>query len=405
MKNLILRPERPSQYREMEEIIRDSFWDKYCPGCAEHLVVHRMRTSAEVVPELCLAAEYDGDLIGGIWYAQAVIRNAKTDYPVLTMGPVCVKPERQSRGVGAALIRKTLSLAAGKYAAVILYGDPAYYRRFGFRAASDFGITDGAGDFCPAMLIYPMADAIPNGAFDEGPVYHVTPEEVRVFDKRFPRRRRHYNSGQLFFALPTPPPDDPLLRSSWELRRQAAKVLRDSDVLRSWERIGGKVRGVGSFCSGLMMKNRDIDLHVYTDILDVAQTLEALKPVIASGRTTGLSYINRADTEEQCLEWHLMLKDGDGKDWKIDMIQILAGTKYDGVVEDLTEAVMDAMTPAMRKQILTLKNACPDDEKIGGIEFYKAVIADHVTSWRQFMDWRKHNSPDALMNWKPEERR
>ena len=386
----------------MEEIIRDAFWDKFCPGCSEHLVVHRMRTSAEVVPELCLAAEYDGELVGGIWYAGATI-HGKTDYPVLTMGPVCVKPEKQSRGIGAALIRKTLSLAEGKHAAIIIYGNPAYYGRFGFRPASDFGITDADGNFCPAMLVFPMADDIPSGAFDEGAVYHAAPEEVRAFDRMFSPRQKHYNSGQLFFVPPTPPPNDPLLRISWALRRQAETVLRDSDVLRAWESIGGKVRGVGSFRSDLMMKNRDIDLHIYTETLDVAQALEALAPVIATERTTGLTYINRADTEEHCLEWHLTRNDEAGRAWKIDMIQILAGTTYDGVIENVTEAVMDAVTPETRRQILSLKNACPDELKICGIEFYKAVIADHVTSWRRFMDWRKHNPPETLMGWNPAE--
>ena len=401
MGNLILRPERLSEYREMEEIVRDAFWDKYCPGCSEHLVVHNMRTSDAFVPELCLAAEEDGKLAGGIWYARASVLSGENEYPVLTMGPVCVKPELQSHGIGAALIRKTLSLAEGKWPAVIIYGNPAYYSRFGFRPASDCKITDADGNACPAILICPLADGIPGGRFDEGAVYHVTPDEVRAFDGTFPHRQKHYNSGQLFFAPPSPPPDDPLLYASWELRRQAAKVLRESKVLEAWKSIGGKVRGVGSFRSGLMMKHPDIDLHIYTESLDVERTLKALAPVIASGRTAGLTYINGAGTDEHCLEWHLQLKDEAGKAWKIDMIQILAGSRYDGVMEDIAEAVMEAATPEMRKRILALKNECPDDLQICGIEFYKAVIADGVTTWREFMEWRAKNPLRSLMNWKP----
>ena len=402
MENLILRPERPSEYREMEELIRDSFWDKYCPGCSEHLVVHKMRSSGVIVPELCLAAEENGELAGGIWYAKAAIRNGETEYEVLTMGPVCVRSDRQSRGIGAALIRKTLSLAAGRYPAVIIYGNPAYYGRFGFRPASDFGITDADGNLCPAILIAPMTDEIPGGAFDEGTVYHVTPDEVRRFDKTFPPRRKHYHSGQLFFAPPTPPPEEPLLYASWDLHRRAAKVLRDSRVLEAWESIGGKVCGVGSFRSNLMMKHRDIDLHIYTKNLDVPRTLEALSPVIASAKTIGLCYINGAGTDEHCLEWHLRMLDEDENEWTLDMIQILAGSRYDGMMEDVAEAVMDAAGPETRKRILALKNECPDDLKICGIEFCKAVIADGVTSWRQFLTWREENPPETPMNWKPD---
>lgn len=129
--------------------------------------------------------------------------------------------------------------------------------------------------------------------------------------------------------------------------------------------------------------------------------LKALAPVIASERTAGLNYINGAGTEEHCLEWHLRRKDDAGQEWKVDMIQIPAGTKYDGFFEETAEAVADAATPEIRRRILALKNACPDDLKICGIEFCKAVIDDHVTSWPQFLAWRRHNPPGSLMNWKP----
>lgn len=401
MKDLILRPERPEQYREMEEIVRDAFWDKFCPGCSEHLVVRNLRQSPAIVPELCLAAEIGGRLAGGIWYAQGAIRSGRTHHPVLTMGPVCVSPEYQCRGVGSTLIEKTLSLAAGKSCAVIIYGDIGYYARFGFRPASDHGITDAEGSFCPAILIYPLAEEIPSGAFDEGSVYHVTPEAVRAFDKTFAPRRKHCHSQQLFFFPPEPPPEDPLLRASWDLRQQAAGVLRDSGVLEAWESLGAKVRSVGSFRNGLMMKHRDIDLHVYTPVLDVSSVLKALTPVIASPRTVSLDFVNGAETDECCLEWHLKLRDDSGELWKIDMIQILAGSKYDGVMEDVAEAVIDAATPEMRKTILALKNACPDDRPVCGVEFYKAVISDGVTTWREFLERRKKDPPGALMHWKP----
>ena len=401
MGKLILRQERRTEYRTMEEIIRDSFWDKYCPGCSEHLVVHNLRSSEAIVPELCLAAEENGRLAGGIWYAKASIRSGEKEYPVLTLGPVCVRPDRQACGIGSALIRETLSLAAGKYTAVILYGNPAYYGRFGFRPASDFGITDAEGNPCPAILIYPMADDIPCGAFDEGAVYHVLPEEVRKFDRTFPPRQKHCNSKQLFFVPPAPPPEDPLLYASWDLRRRGAKVLRESKVLEAWESIGGKVRIVGSFRTDLMMKHRDIDLHIYTESLDVSRALEALRPVIASGKTAGLHYVNGAESNEHCLEWHLRLLDELGEEWKIDMIQIQAGTRYDGVMEDVAEGVMDAATPEVRKRILSLKKECPDDLQICGIAFCKAVIADGVTNWKQFSEWLRNNPPERLMHWRP----
>ena len=392
MSDPLLRPERPEQFFKMEEIVRDAFWDRFSPGCAEHLVVHRLRTSREVVPELCLAAELDGELAGGIWYAKAVIRSGEKEHRVLTMGPVCVKPVFQSRKIGAALIRKTLVDAAKYASAVVIYGNIAYYGRFGFRPAEDFGITDASGEFCPALLVCPLADDVPAGAFDEGEVYHVTPDEVRAFDRTFPRRRAHLCSSQLFFFPPSPPPDDPLLRASWELRMKAGEVLRKSGVLEAWESIGGSICSVGSFRSDLMAKHRDIDLHIYTDTLDVPQVLKALTPVLGSPQTRGLDYRNGADTDEACLEWHLLLEDDSGKEWKIDMIQILAGSRYDGVIEAETEEVIDALTPELRKRIIALKNGCPPDLDICGIEYCRAVIGGRVSSWPQFLEWRKRNA-------------
>ena len=114
-----------------------------------------------------------------------------------------------------------------------------------------------------------------------------------------------------------------------------------------------------------------------------------------------MTYVNGAETSEHCLEWHLHLSDEDGEAWKIDMIQILAGSRYDGAMEEVADAVADAATPEEKKRILALKNECPDDLNICGIEFYKAVIADGVTSWRQFLKWRRDNPPEALMDWRP----
>ncbi len=395
------RPERAGQFREMEALVRDAFWDKFSPGCSEHLVVHRMRTSASAISELCLAAEVDGELVGGIWYARAVIRQSDgTEAQVYTMGPVAVRPDLQGKGTGSALIQHTLKLASEQCLAVVIYGDAAYYRRFGFRAASDFGITDAMGEECPAILVCPFGE-VPSGAFDEGEVYHVSEEEVRAFDRGFPHRQRHLRSSQLFFVPPAPPPTDPVLKASWEMRNRASALLRASGVLEAWEAIGAKIRCVGSFRSDLMMKDRDIDLHVYTDTLDVPMALKAMAPILASPRTCGLTYVNGADTDEHCLEWHLRMKDDAGDVWTVDIIQILAGSELDGFFEDTTEAIVDALTPESRRQILRLKASAPEGAKICGIEFYKAVLEDHVASWEEFLRWRQDNPLECLLKWRP----
>lgn len=401
MGKLILRPEEPGQYRRMEEIVRDAFWDKFTPGCGEHLVVHNMRSSAAAVPELSLAAELDGELAGGIWYARAAIRRPDgSETAVLTMGPVAVRPDLRGQGIGSALIRRTLEMAAGRSGGVVIYGDPGYYRRFGFRPASEFGITDASGGECPALLACPLGE-LPAGAFDEGSVYHVAPEEIRAFDRNFPHRQKHLNSRQLFFTPPSPPPEDPLDRRAWEMRASAERFLRASGLLEAWESIGAGIRCVGSFRTGLMMRDRDIDLHVYTETLDAAAALKALQPILTSPATMKFTYVNGADSGEHCLEWHLETAADDGEIWTVDIIQILAGSTFDGFFEDTAEAIIDAMTPESRRRILELKAAEPAGSEICGIEFCKAVLTDHVTTWDEFIRRRESGPSADLLSWRP----
>lgn len=195
---IIIRHEKTEQYHEMESLVRDAFWDKYTPGCREHLLVHRLRKSSVLHPELCFAAEYGGELAGGIWYADASLKTQNGIVTVLTMGPVAVAPRFQKHGIGSVLIRSTLELAEKSAApAVLIYGDPGYYSRFGFEPAEKYGITDAEGGYCPALLIRAFS-VVPAGAFSEGEIYCVSAEEADLFDRNFPSRQKHVLPTQLF---------------------------------------------------------------------------------------------------------------------------------------------------------------------------------------------------------------
>lgn len=406
MSHLTLRPERPEQHTDIEALVRDAFWDRYAPGCSEPLVVHRLRHHPDACPPLCLAAERDGQLVGGIWYAKASIRTREgTTTPLLTFGPVAVRPDLQRQGIGSALIRRTLEHArqTTHFPAVVIYGNPDFYTRFGFRPAADFGITDAEGNDYPALLVLPLnADALPAGAFLEGDAYHVSDADARAFDRQFPHRQRHLRSSQLCLTPFEPPSDDPLVAESQTLRHEAEALLRASGVLEAWETLGARIRLVGSMRTGLMMGHRDIDLHLYTDTLDPRQTLDALAPLIAKPSTVKLTYRNLADTDEHCLEWHLLLNDDHARTWQLDMIQILAGTRFDGLFEDTADAVLDALTPETRHAILALKRDARDPQsRDPGIVYCMAVLAAGVRTPQQFRDWRPTVSPDDLLAWRP----
>jgi len=153
--NITIRKEVPGELDALENITRDAFWDKYCPGCSEHLLLNRMHSHPSYRPELSFVADYCGELAGGIWYAEArLLTKDNIKIPVLTFGPVAVRPDLQGKGIGSALIRHSMKLAEHSgFAAILIFGNPAYYNRFGFHAAEECGITMEDDCFCDALMI------------------------------------------------------------------------------------------------------------------------------------------------------------------------------------------------------------------------------------------------------------
>ena len=181
---------------------------------------------------------------------------------------------------------------------------------------------------------------------------------------------------------------------------RAGEVVQTSGVREAWERIGAKVHPVGSMATGLMMKHRDIDFHIYMDTLDAMDSFRAISRICASPAVSHLEYRNLAATEEACLEWHI-LYDLDGEPWQIDMIQIRKGSRFDGFFEHVAERIKSVLTPETRAAILKLKYLTPDDEHIPGISYYRAVIADGVRTYREFSAWRQAHPADGIDLWCP----
>ena len=182
--------------------------------------------------------------------------------------------------------------------------------------------------------------------------------------------------------------------------QKAMLIIEKSGVRQTWEAIGATVNQVGSMAMGLLMKHRDIDFHIYTDKLDIAESFEVMKKICVNPAVTRMEYRNLADTEEACLEFHVwfMLDD---EEWQIDMIQILKGSPFDGYFEHVAQRIKAVLTPETRRTILELKYQTPDNEHIMGIEYYQAVIADGVRSYPEFMEWRKSHPANSIITWCP----
>lgn len=199
---ITIRRENESDYREVENLTREAFWDVYKPGCDEHLIVHKLRKVAAFIPELDFLAVQNNQIVGSVVYSKCKVvdRDAK-EHEVISLGPISVLPSFQKQGIGSALIEHTRKLAREMgYKAIILFGNPAYYHRFGFQNAESFGITTAGGaNFDAFMALELNHDSLQGvtGKFHDDPVFRVDKEELEVFDKEFPHKEKHVTDTQL----------------------------------------------------------------------------------------------------------------------------------------------------------------------------------------------------------------
>lgn len=204
--NIIIRLEKKEEYRQVENLVRESFWNVYRPGCLEHYVLHTLRDDPAFVPELDFVMEQDGKLIGQNVFVRAVIKSDDgTDIPIMAMGPICITPELQKKGYGKQLLdyslEKAKELGCG---AVCFEGNINFYGKSGFTYASTFGIRyhglpegEDASFFLCKELIPGYLNGV-TGAYTPPRGYFVEEAEAEAFDQEFPYREKLKLPGQLF---------------------------------------------------------------------------------------------------------------------------------------------------------------------------------------------------------------
>lgn len=197
---MMIRPEREEDYFEVENMVRDSFWNIYRPGAFEHFIVHRLRhdesfISAYVIEDNC-------GIIGYISYSKGTIRFEDKSSDAVVLGPVAVKEECQNQGIGTKLIKYTLDLAK-KYPYIFVIGDENYYSRFGFKSASQYSIYLDGTDFSLENTFFMIKvndeSKITNelGVFSNPDAFDVDEDEVDEFDGQFEYREKLILEGQL----------------------------------------------------------------------------------------------------------------------------------------------------------------------------------------------------------------
>ena len=204
--NYNIRLEEKKDYRAVENLIRESFWNVYRPGCSEHYVIHILRDDPAFIPELDFVMEQDGRIIGQNMFMKTIIEaDGGRTIPVLTMGPICVTNDLKRQGYGKALLDYSLEKAAALgFGAVLFEGNIDFYGKSGFDYASKFDIRyhdlpEGADAsfFLCKELKEGYLDGI-SGVYQTPQGYYVDDADVEEFDKQFPYKEKLKLPGQIF---------------------------------------------------------------------------------------------------------------------------------------------------------------------------------------------------------------
>ena len=172
-----IRLEKKEEYREVENLVRESFWNVYRPGCLEHYVLNQLRENPDFVPELDFVMELDGEIIGQNMFMKAKIdADDGRQVPIMAMGPICIKQELKRKGYG----------------------------KSGFREAGSYGIRyhglpegEDASFFLCKELIPGYLDGV-TGEYETPAGYFVDEDKAEEFDRQFPPKEKKKLPGQLF---------------------------------------------------------------------------------------------------------------------------------------------------------------------------------------------------------------
>ena len=204
--DITIRLEKREEYREVENLVREAFWNVYRPGCSEHYVLHVLRDDPAFIKELDFVMEQNGRLIGQNMFMKTVIdTDDGRKIPILTMGPIGITPELKRRGYGKMLLDYSLQKAAAMgFGAVLFEGNIDFYGKSGFDYAETFGIRyhdlpEGADAsfFLCKELISGYLNGI-TGVYQTPAGYYVDDADVEEFDKTFPAKEKQKLPGQIF---------------------------------------------------------------------------------------------------------------------------------------------------------------------------------------------------------------
>ena len=203
--NLTIRKETNSDFRAAENLVRESFWNVYRPGCAEHYVLHCLREDSDFVPELDFVMELDGQLIGQVVYVKSkIVCDNGREVPIMTFGPICIAPDFKRKGYGKILLdfsmQKAKELGVG---ALAITGNIDFYGKSGYVPAKTKGVRYADDPEADYFLIKELKEGFLDGisgTYKDPDGYFVcekNPEAFEAFEATFPPKEKLRLPSQL----------------------------------------------------------------------------------------------------------------------------------------------------------------------------------------------------------------
>ena len=220
-----IRLEQPKDYREVENLTREAFWNVYRPGCTEHFVLNQYRTNPDFIPELDFVMEDGDQIIGHVMFSKASLtpdpspmgegsdgssQQMEGPVPSWTFGPISIHPDYKRKGYGLKLLQYALEKAREMGVGFIcMEGNIDFYKHAGFCLASKFNIhyhdfpKDAEVPFFLAQELIPgwlKENGITEATYCPPKGYFVAdenPEAFEAYEATFPKKVKLRLPGQL----------------------------------------------------------------------------------------------------------------------------------------------------------------------------------------------------------------
>ncbi|MBQ0021084.1 MAG: N-acetyltransferase [Bacteroidales bacterium] len=211
-----IRLEQPEDYREVENLTREAFWNVYAPGCVEHYVLNQYRSNPDFIPELDFVLEVDSvssptgrQIIGHVMFSKAeIIQEDGNVLPAWTFGPISIHPDYKRKGYGLTLLQYALDKAKEMGIGVVcMEGNIEFYKHAGFVVASTLGIHYHAEPKDAEVPYFLAQELIPGylnsieGTYHTPKGYYVAFENKEAFEAyeaTFPEKEKKVIEGQIF---------------------------------------------------------------------------------------------------------------------------------------------------------------------------------------------------------------